>query len=80
MSEDTRTTLRLPEDMKRRLTAAAIRHRRSDHAQILTYIELGLTIDEGTISTLELAVLNDPRVRAAVSEARTGDRTQLRSR
>jgi predicted transcriptional regulator len=41
MSE-TRTTVRLPEDLQKRLKEAAERNRRSVHAQILVCIERGL--------------------------------------
>jgi predicted transcriptional regulator len=45
MSE-TRTTIRLPEDLQKRLKEAAERNRRSVHAQILVCIERGLGQDE----------------------------------
>jgi predicted transcriptional regulator len=39
---DTRTTIRIPDDLHKRLKDAAERNHRSVHAQILVYIERGL--------------------------------------
>ena len=80
MNEGVQTTLRLPEDLNQQLKQAAIQHRRSVHAQILTYIELGLAIEDGTISPVELLALNSPAVMAAIREAKSGDRSQVRRR
>lgn len=80
MSSDIRTSVRLTEALNTRLEAAAARNRRSAHAQMLVYIELGLAIDEGAISNTELLALNDPAVRSAVAAARAGDHGQLRPR
>jgi predicted transcriptional regulator len=43
-----KTTVRLDPDLHARLDAAAQRDRRSQHAQILSYIERGLAQDERT--------------------------------
>jgi len=46
MATETRTTLRLPRDLRDRLFDMAERNRRSMHAQALLYIERGLAEDE----------------------------------
>ncbi len=41
-------TVRLPDDIHARLKNAADRNRRSLHAQLLIFVELGLSLDEGS--------------------------------
>lgn len=72
--------VRLPPDLYGQLEARALREHRSMNGQALTYIELGLLIDAGTISSVELAVLSDPVVREAIEAARSRDRSQLKPR
>ena len=45
MTDDTRMTIRLPDELRSRLLRAAERNRRSMHAQMLIYIESGLDAD-----------------------------------
>jgi len=72
MSDDeTRMTLRLPARMREQLGATASQNRRSVHAQVLIYIELGLAIGDTRVE-LELAALHNPAIRAAVKEAKSG--------
>jgi hypothetical protein len=52
MDNQTRMTVRLPDDVHARLKRAADRNRRSLHAQILRYVELGLSLDEGSPEAL----------------------------
>lgn len=46
MADDTRMTIRLPDELRSRLLEAAERNRRSMHAQMLIYIEQGLDADD----------------------------------
>ncbi len=50
---DTKMTLRPSPDLKARLHEAAQRDHRSDHAQVLVYIERGLEADAAKSSTEE---------------------------
>jgi predicted transcriptional regulator len=43
---DTRTTIRLPDDLHERARRLAARDRRSVHAELLVLIERGLEIEE----------------------------------
>ena len=52
MDNQTRMTIRLPDDIHARLKSAADQNRRSLHAQILRYVELGLSLDEGSPEAL----------------------------
>jgi predicted transcriptional regulator len=47
MTDETRMSIRLPDELLARLRAQAERERRSVHAQMLIYIEHGLGQDEG---------------------------------
>jgi predicted transcriptional regulator len=46
MSEEIKMTIRLPPELHARLGRAAMRDRRSKHAQMLAYIERGITQDD----------------------------------
>lgn len=46
MADETRTSIRLPDELLARLRAQAGRDHRSVHAQMLAYIERGLDQDE----------------------------------
>jgi predicted transcriptional regulator len=46
MDNETRMTVRLPDDIHARLRAQAEHDRRSLHAQLLVYVERGLDQDE----------------------------------
>jgi len=72
--------VRLSPELYSRLEAVAQREHRSLNGQATTYIELGLVVDEGALSSVERAALNDPVVREAVEAARNGDRSQLKPR
>lgn len=76
--DDIRTTVRLPAKMHQQLKARAARHHRSDHAQILTYIELGLAMEAGEYSPLELAILGNPEVRQAIMGVRPWEAAEMR--
>jgi len=76
MSDVTRTTVVVEDDLYGRLKRVAKANRRSVHAQILTYVEAGLDRDD----EVEQAVLNSPEVMAAIRHAREGDRSELRRR
>jgi predicted transcriptional regulator len=51
--DETKTTIRLPHDLDRRLKEAAERNRRSVHAQMLVYIERGLDQDRAQMTGSE---------------------------
>ena len=46
MTDETRMSIRLPDELLARLRRAAERDHRSVHAQMITYIERGLGQDE----------------------------------
>ncbi len=76
MSDIHRTSLLLPDALRKRLKATATASRRSVHAQILTYIEAGLAHDY----EVEQAVLRNPEIMAAIRHAKEADRSGLRHR
>jgi acetoin utilization deacetylase AcuC-like enzyme len=76
MSDSTRTTIIVENDLYDRLKRSAKASRRSVHAQILTYVEVGLDRDD----EVEQAALASPEVMAAIRHAREGDRSELRRR
>ena len=76
MSDSTRTTIIVENDLYDRLKRSAKASRRSVHAQVLTYVEAGLDRDD----EVERAVLSSPEIMAAIRHAHEGDRSELRRR
>ena len=76
MSDVTRTTITVENDLYGRLQRIAKAQRRSVHAQVLAFIESGILRDEA----VEQAVLDSPVVMAAIRHAQEGSRSELRHR
>jgi hypothetical protein len=68
-------------DNRGRTSLARVRRHEFDRYLVEEFPDGTLVLTPAvTISAVELAALRDPTVRAAIAEAKTGDRTKLRRR